>query len=495
MELAFWNTKTRRKEQFRPLDRNRVKMYACGPTVYDRAHIGNARPAVVFDLLYRLLRHMYGKQCVVYVRNITDVDDKINAKALDCRAEGDKRPLIEIVRAITDQTIGWYHADLEHLSVLPPDFEPRATDFVPNMIRMIQSLISKGHAYPSSGHVLFDVGSYPDYGRLARRSLDEMRAGARVEIAPYKRNSLDFVLWKPSPPDIPGWESPWGRGRPGWHIECSAMSSELLGESFDIHGGGIDLAFPHHENELAQSMCAHPNATFASYWMHNGFVQVEGQKMAKSLGNFLTVRDLVDRGISGPAIRFVLLSAYYRKPLDWTETKLREAEIVLEKWSKLVQELNAPGVEGDGSAELDEDFLSALCNDLDTPKAFARMHELHASGDAEGLLRAIRFLGLARKHRRVDPEDFNAMSNMCRARDRARRNKDYEIADYMRELMMDAGVSVMDGNETGFTPTSAFDRAKLDRMAEKVIDRFGYMPGDEQNGRTSDHRTSDKEDE
>ena len=495
MELAFWNTKTRRKEQFRPLDRNRVKMYACGPTVYDRAHIGNARPAVVFDQLYRLLRHIYGKQCVTYVRNITDVDDKINAKALDCRAEGDERPLIEIIRAITDQTIGWYHADLEHLGVLPPDFEPRATDFVPNMICMIQSLINKGHAYHSSGHVLFDVGSYPDYGRLARRSLDEMRAGARVEIAPYKRNNLDFVLWKPSPPDIPGWESPWGRGRPGWHIECSAMSSELLGESFDIHGGGIDLAFPHHENELAQSMCAHPNGTFASYWMHNGFVQVEGQKMAKSLGNFLTVRDLIDRGVSGSAVRFVLLSAYYRKPLDWTETKLREAETVLDKWSKLVQEQNAPEATGDELAEPDGEFLAALCDDLDTPKAFARMHELYASGDAEGLRQAITFLGLARERRRFDSKDLSAMSNMCRARDAARKDRNYAIADYMRQLLVDAGVSVMDGKESGFTPTSAFDRAKLDRITEKVIDRFGYMPGGEQNGRTSDHRTSDKEGE
>ena len=492
MELAFWNTKTRRKEQFRPLDRNRVKMYACGPTVYDRAHIGNARPAVVFDLLYRLLRHMYGKQCVVYVRNITDVDDKINAKALDCRAEGDKRPLIEIIRAITDQTIGWYHADLEHLSVLPPDFEPRATDFVPNMIRMIQSLINKGHAYPSSGHVLFDVGSYPDYGRLARRSLDEMRAGARVEIAPYKRNSLDFVLWKPSPPDIPGWESPWGRGRPGWHIECSAMSSELLGESFDIHGGGIDLAFPHHENELAQSMCAHPNATFASYWIHNGFVQVEGQKMAKSLGNFLTVRDLIDRDISGPAIRFVLLSAYYRKPLDWTETKLREAEIVLDKWREFVREPDAPGVEGDEPAELDDEFLATLCDDLDTPKAFARMHELYADRDKRGLRQAIRFLGL---YRRINLRDLEAASNVCRRRDLARESKDYAVADYMRQLLVEAGVSVMDGNTKGFMLTFAFDRAKLDRITEKVIDRFGYMPGDEQNGTTSDHRTSDKEGE
>ena len=495
MELAFWNTKTRSKEPFRPLDSNRVKMYACGPTVYDRAHIGNARPAVVFDQLYRLLRHIYGKQRVTYVRNITDVDDKINAKALDCRAEGDERSLIEIIRAITDQTIGWYHSDLEHLGVLPPDFEPRATDFVPNMIHMIRSLMDKGHAYHSSGHVLFDVGSYPDYGKLARRSLDEMRAGARVEIAPYKHNSLDFVLWKPSPPDIPGWESPWGRGRPGWHIECSAMSSELLGESFDIHGGGIDLAFPHHENELAQSMCAHPDATFATYWMHNGFVQVEGQKMAKSLGNFLTVRDLIDRGVSGQAIRFVLLSAYYRKPLDWTETKLREAMIVLDKWGRLVQELDAYGVGDAKPAELDSEFVAALCDDLDTPKAFARMHELYASGDAEGLQSTITFMGLATEPRHIDRKHIDAMFNLCRARDCARKNKDYAIADYMRQLLEDAGVSVMDGNDKRFTPTAAFDQAKLDLITEKVIDRFGYMPSDERNGRASDHRTSDKEGE
>ena len=493
MELAFWNTKTRSKEQFRPLDRNRVKMYVCGPTVYDRAHIGNARPAVVFDQLYRLLRHIYGEQRVAYVRNITDVDDKINAKALDCRDKGDERSLIEIIRVITDQTIDWYHADLENLGVLPPDFEPRATDFVPNMIRMIQSLMDKGHAYHSSGHVLFDVESYTDYGKLARRSLDEMRAGARVEIAPYKRNSLDFVLWKPSPPDIPGWDSPWGRGRPGWHIECSAMSSDLLGNSFDIHGGGIDLAFPHHENELAQSMCAHPDSTFANYWMHNGFVQVEGRKMAKSLGNFLTVRDLLDRGISGPAMRFVLLSAHYRQPLDWTETRLKEATVILEKWRKSASERNDPEVELEGPAELDDDFLAALCDDLNTPRAFARMHELHAKGDAEGLRGAVEFLGLTGELRGVD-EDPELIGNLLDARNTARKGKNYAVADYIRLLLVEAGVAVMDGKEQAYAATAALDLGKLQQIRAHVIDRFGYMPGDERNGRANDYRVSDSRD-
>ncbi len=322
-EISLYNTRTRSKERFVPLDPANVRMYVCGPTVYDRAHIGNARPVVVFDVLFRLLRHVYGADHVTYVRNITDVDDKINARAV-----AEKRP----IREITEETAGWYHADMAALGALEPTHEPRATEFIAPMVAMIETLIAKGHAYEAQGHVLFAVASYPDYGRFANRSLDEMRAGARVEVAPYKRNPLDFVLWKPSTSAEPGWPSPWGHGRPGWHLECSAMSHELLGPSFDIHGGGIDLVFPHHENEIAQSACAHPEGTFARFWLHNGFLNVEGEKMSKSLGNFFTVRDLLDKGIPGEVIRFVLLSTHYRQPMDFSEAKVHEARRTLKKW-------------------------------------------------------------------------------------------------------------------------------------------------------------------
>ena len=321
VDIELWNTRTRRKETFCPLDPSDVRMYACGPTVYSRAHIGNARPAVVFDTLFLLLRHVYGESNVTYVRNITDVDDKINAQASELRDSGDGRTLNEIVRDITDETIGWYHEDMQALGVLLPTHEPRATQYIGEMITMIQALVERGHAYVAEDHVLFDVESFPEYGRLAKRSPDEMRQGARVEVAPYKKSGLDFVLWKPSTPELPGWTSPWGWGRPGWHIECSAMSHALLGTTFDIHAGGIDLAFPHHENEIAQSMCAHPDGGFARYWLHNGYLQVEGQKMAKSLGNFITVKDLRDKGVPGDVIRLVLLSTHYRQPLDWAERK------------------------------------------------------------------------------------------------------------------------------------------------------------------------------
>lgn len=316
MTIKLHNTKTRTKEVFTPLDAENVRMYVCGPTVYDRAHLGNARAVVVFDMLNRLLRHTYGKDHVTYVRNFTDVDDKINARAAETgRSIGD----------ITDETIGWYHEDMDALGALRPDHEPRATQFIPQMITMISDLIDsvneggQPHAYAAEGHVLFAVESYKDYGKLSGRSIDDMIAGARVEIAPYKKNPMDFVLWKPSLDEQPGWDSPWGRGRPGWHIECSAMSYELLGENFDIHGGGNDLMFPHHENEIAQSCCAHAGSGFANVWLHNEMLQVEGKKMSKSLGNFFTVRDLLEQGVPGEVIRFVLLSTHYRKPMDWTE--------------------------------------------------------------------------------------------------------------------------------------------------------------------------------
>ena len=314
--IQLHDSRSRRKRPLEPVVPGKVSMYVCGPTVYDRAHLGNARPVVVFDTLFRLLRHVYGAENVSYARNFTDVDDKINERARELAAEGDGRALNDIVRGLTDGTIGWYHADMDTLGALRPTFEPRATDWIGEMVAMIAALIGRGHAYAAEGHVLFDVRSFADYGRLSGRSLDEMIAGARVEVAPFKRDPMDFVLWKPSAEDEPGWPSPWGRGRPGWHIECSAMSEGLLGASFDIHGGGIDLMFPHHENEIAQSCCAHPGAGFASIWMHNEMLLVEGRKMSKSLGNFFTVRDLLERGVPGEVIRFVLLSTHYRKPMD-----------------------------------------------------------------------------------------------------------------------------------------------------------------------------------
>ncbi|MDP3862099.1 MAG: cysteine--tRNA ligase, partial [Phaeovulum sp.] len=280
-KISLTNSMTHRKQEFAPLDPANVRMYLCGPTVYDRAHLGNARPVVVFDVLYRLLRHVYGPDHVTYVRNFTDVDDKINAAALARKEAGAAGTLEALIRERTEETIGWYHADMDALGALRPTHEPRATEYIGQMVELIAGLIAREHAYEAEGHVLFDVRSYPEYGALSGRSVDDMIAGARVEVAPYKRDAMDFVLWKPSSDDLPGWESPWGRGRPGWHIECSAMSDALLGPSFDIHAGGIDLQFPHHENEIAQSMCVHPEGEFARVWMHNEMLQVEGKKMSK----------------------------------------------------------------------------------------------------------------------------------------------------------------------------------------------------------------------
>jgi cysteinyl-tRNA synthetase len=361
-------------------------MYVCGPTVYDRAHLGNGRPVVVFDTLYRLLRHIYGADHVTYARNFTDVDDKINATAAARKAAGDPRSMEALIHELTEETIGWYHADMDALGALRPNFEPRATEYIGPMVAMIEGLIAGGHAYAKDGHVLFRVRSYKDYGALSGRSVDDMIAGARVEVAPFKEDPMDFVLWKPSSEEEPGWTSPWGRGRPGWHIECSAMSYELLGASFDIHGGGLDLQFPHHENEVAQSCCAHPEASFARYWMHNEMLQVEGKKMSKSLGNFFTVRDLLDQGVRGEVIRFVYLSTHYRKPMDWTAEKAREAEATLRKWRTLVDDVEA--------GQPAKAVLEALADDLNTAGAIAALHDLARAGDLAGLKASAEMMGL-----------------------------------------------------------------------------------------------------
>jgi cysteinyl-tRNA synthetase len=363
MSIQLYNTLTRRKELFQPIDPANVRMYVCGPTVYDYAHIGNARPVVVFDTLYRLLRQVYGVGHVTYVRNITDVEDKIIAAA------GERG---ESIAELTRRTTEHYHADMSALNALPPDDEPRATAFIGDMIAMIEKLVARGHAYVAEGHVLFHVPSMPDYGELAKRSLDDMIAGARVEVAPYKKHPADFVLWKPSEASQPGWPSPWGRGRPGWHIECSAMSAAKLGITFDIHGGGIDLIFPHHENEIAQSRSAHDGAPLARVWMHNGFVQVNGEKMAKSLGNFITVRDLLAEGQRGEAIRLALLSAHYRQPLDFTRESLAEATAQLDRFYLALEH---GGEAPPGEAAPPDDLLAALEDDLNTPLALSHLHE------------------------------------------------------------------------------------------------------------------------
>ena len=360
MPLTLYNTLTRRKEPFEPLDPTQVRLYVCGPTVYDFTHLGNARAVVAFDLLYRVLRHEYGESHVSYVRNITDVEDKIIAAA---RENG------EPIDALTRRTTAIFHEDMAALNNLPPDIEPRATEYIPQMIAMIERLIASGHAYASEGHALFRVASYAKYGALSRRSRADMIAGARIEVAPYKEDPGDFVLWKPSSPDQPGWDSPWGRGRPGWHIECSAMCENTLGETFDIHGGGLDLVFPHHENEIAQSVCAHDGRLFARYWMHNGMLTIGGAKMAKSEGNFITVRDVLGKA-HGEIIRLALLMTHYRDPLDWTQERLLEAEVIN---GRLYRALVVGGfdreTESSTTAKAIQPVVDALSDDLNTHEA------------------------------------------------------------------------------------------------------------------------------
>ena len=445
MALSLYNTLGRKKEPFRPLDDKNVRLYVCGPTVYDFAHIGNARPVIVFDVLYRLLRQIYGKDHVRYVRNITDVDDKINAAA-----KANK----ETIRDLTERTAKAFHEDVAALGCLPPDIEPRATEHVPQMIAMIERLIAQGHAYLADGHVLFAVASDPQYGKLSRRNRDEMIAGARVEVAPYKRDPADFVLWKPSTPDLPGWESPWGRGRPGWHIECSAMSEAHLGESFDIHGGGLDLIFPHHENEIAQSECVHHGKPFAQIWMHNGFVTVDGAKMAKSEGNFRTIREVLNEA-PGEAARLATLMGHYRDPLDWTSERLQQAKQGLDRFYLA---LRGGGEAAPGT--IAPRVMAALEDDLNTPLAIAALHELLAelnkAASAEDkrqlkaeLLASGAVMGLLQQ----DPEawlkgkdgDAVAIEASIAARNAARKAKDFAEADRIRTELALKGILLEDG--------------------------------------------------
>ena len=463
MTIRLYNTKTRTKEDFTPLDPANVRMYVCGPTVYDRAHIGNARPVVVFDVLYRLLRHTYGEDAVTYVRNFTDVDDKINAKAVEIQQSGET--LVETVRRITNETIDWYHEDMDALGALRPNHEPRATEYIAQMIAMGEDLIARGHAYEAEGHVLFEARTDPEYGSLSRRPLDEMRAGARVEVAPYKRDPMDSVIWKPSTDDQPGWDSPWGRGRPGWHIECSAMAGDLLGAHFDIHGGGIDLQFPHHENECAQSRCV--GHQFANVWMHNGYLQVEGEKMSKSLGNFFTVADLREKNIPGEVMRLAMLMTHYRSPIDWTEKAVGEAEKALRKWR---------GVVGNTAAgEVPQAILDAVGDELNTPLAVAELHKLAAAGDAASLRAGAEVMGLLTAELggwdaepEADADVSSQIDDLLADRAAAKAAKDFAKADGIRAALIAAGVEVKDvpgGAEWSLTPS--FDAAKLSE-AENV---------------------------
>ncbi|HMA97992.1 MAG TPA: cysteine--tRNA ligase [Wenzhouxiangella sp.] len=444
MSLQIYSTLTRRKETFEPQDPARVTLYACGPTVYNYAHIGNARPAVIFDLLYRVLRRRYPQ--VIYARNITDVDDKINQAAAEQAV-----PIGVISRRYADA----YHADMAALGVERPTIEPRATEHIPEIISMIERLIAKDHAYLAEGHVLFNVGTFDDYGQLSRRDRREMIAGARVEVAPYKRNPGDFVLWKPSSDDQPGWDSPWGRGRPGWHIECSAMTAAHLGEVIDIHAGGQDLVFPHHENEIAQSRCAHGTNTFARYWMHNGFVTVEKRKMSKSLGNTLVVHELLKQW-PGEVLRYVLLSAHYRQPLDWSDKALEQAQTTLDRLYGLLRD-------HDDRAELpgqvDPGVTEALDDDLNTPTALAALSKiarrvstnnaseaacLRASGELLGLLQQTPSEWFDNRSATVHL-DSETIARQIDARNAARAKRDFAEADRIRDDLAAQGIVLKDG--------------------------------------------------
>jgi cysteinyl-tRNA synthetase len=447
--LWLTNSLSRRKQAFQPADPAHVTLYVCGPTVYDYAHIGNARPAVVFDVLARLLRSRYPR--LSYVRNFTDVDDKINAAAAVAGVP---------IATITDRFIEAYHADMEALGVCPPDHEPRVTDHIPGIVSLIERLIDRGHAYVAEGHVLFDVSSYPSYGALSGRSRDEMIAGARVEVAPYKRDPADFVLWKPSSEIQPGWASPWGWGRPGWHIECSAMIEDKLGFGIDIHGGGQDLIFPHHENEIAQGTCAHDGALYCRYWLHNGFVTVDGRKMSKSLGNVRLVRELLAK-VPGEAVRYALLTAHYRQPLEINDRVLLAAKRALDRLYRAIE--NELVAEGPFPTTTDNPVAVALADDLNTPKAlsalFALARSLQSERDAArrqstvatirdgaallGIMQHDPALWFARHQAANDDEEI---ISLIAARDHARAERDFETADRLRSELSARGISVEDGD-------------------------------------------------
>jgi cysteinyl-tRNA synthetase len=456
MDLRLYDTLTREKRRFTPLDPNNVRMYVCGPTVYDFAHIGNARPVIVFDVLFRLLRHLYGAEHVTYVRNITDVDDKINDRAV---RDFPGLPLNEAIRKVTEKTAAQFASDVAALGSLPPTFEPRATDFVlpradgkADMVTLIEQLIARGHAYEAGGEVLFDVQSMPDYGALSGRKLDEQRPGARVAVDAHKKSPLDFVLWKQSSGDEPGWESPWGRGRPGWHIECSAMSAAYLGDVFDIHGGGIDLIFPHHENEIAQSRCAHGTPAMANYWMHNEFVQIEDTKMSKSLGNFVTIRDLL-ADWPGEVLRLNMLKAHYRSPMDWTLKGLEESAKTLDDWYAVAADVRG--------GQPHDAVIEPLLDDLNTPQMIASLHGLRNSaasgneGDRNQFAASLRLFGFLSesaaewksRKQQASGVDAKQIDELISSRTAARARKDFKESDRIRDQLASMGVVIKDSKE------------------------------------------------
>ena len=485
MSLNLYNTLTRKKEPFSPIDAANVRMYVCGPTVYDFAHIGNARPVIVFDVLFRLLKHLYGESHVTYVRNITDVDDKINDRAA---RDYPNLPLNEAIRKVTESTAAQFHADVAALGCLPPTVEPRATDNIQEMVGIINRLIGNGHAYIAKGEqgreVLFAVASMPAYGALSNRKLDEQIEGARVAVEAHKRNPADFVLWKESSPSEPGWSGAFVEsgaevsiyGRPGWHIECSAMSHRYLGETFDIHGGGIDLVFPHHENEIAQSCCAFGQDVMAKVWMHNGFLQVEGQKMSKSLGNFVTIHELLatekfgGRKWSGQVLRLAMLKTHYRQPIDFTVKALEEVEKTLESWAELASRHKVALTSG----PIEPALLEALQDDLNTASAFAVLADLARKArqnaqDAQQLVYCAEFLGFDTTSWFSNAQADGAMAGLAadvkakvdeliHARLEARRNKNFAESDRIRDELVAMGIQLKDGKDpvTG-DPTTAWE--------------------------------------
>ena len=465
MTLKLYNTLTRTKELFTPLDDKNIRMYVCGPTVYDNAHIGNARPVIVFDVLFRLLRHLYGENHISYVRNITDVDDKINKRAFERWTK--KQPLVQEVRALTDSTLKQFHADSDALGVLRPTHEPRATDYVArgdstlDMVKLITRLVENGNAYEAENHVLFSVASMPNYGELSRRPKDDMIAGARVEIAPYKRDPMDFVLWKPSNPETePGWDSPWGYGRPGWHIECSAMSGALFGDVFDIHGGGLDLIFPHHENEIAQSCCYWGAPKMANIWMHNGFLQVEGEKMSKSTGNFVTINEVL-KDWSGETIRLNMLKTHYRQPIDWTVKGLEECETMLRNWHQAIGNHEA------NECDISSKIIASLCDDLNMAQVIAELHALAKSGNKDQLVASLKFLGFYNfdvyeiklydlEETDLMPENKLKIDTLIADRIAARASKNFAESDRIRDELLALGVEIQDGKDASGAPITSW---------------------------------------
>ena len=445
MDYQFYDTYSNTKKIFTPLDSSNVRMYVCGPTVYDYAHVGNARPVIVFDIVYRMLQLKYGADHVTYVRNITDVDDKIIEAS---------NSLNEDISSLTERTINYFHDDASYVGALEPNVEPKATDHIPEMIDIIEKLIEKNHAYEADGNVLFAVNTFDKYGNLSGKSLEDLIAGSRVEVADYKKNPADFILWKPSKAHEPGWDSPWGKGRPGWHIECSAMSEKFLGQSFDIHGGGQDLTFPHHENEIAQSEACN-NKKFANFWMHNGFLSIEGEKMSKSLGNFITINDLKN-SYQGEVIRFNMMLTHYRQPLNWTEKSLQDSKKTLDKWYKILDKHDHPLTRK--NELISNKILNALADDVNTPQAIAELHQLSkvaSDGDIEALesfYNSCQFLGILTSDynswsswkSKTNDIDENLINKLIEKRNEARNAKDFTEADRIRDELLNMDVILED---------------------------------------------------